>query len=662
MSLRGCGAAIRSDNLCYGFLQVSAVYGWFGNTFLGGILVPTSLVKAVFSSSRSAKRAIQAVFDLVAIALCFWVAMVLRLDGVGASMHADSWIVLVPVAPITILAFVKLGLYRAVVRFMADRALKAVALGVAISAVTMFVVSQMFGLFVPRSVPGIYFALLLIVVGGTRMLMRAVYLSLRDQERAPVLIYGAGEEGRQILQALEHSRNYRPALFVEEDAKLRGSEIGGLRIVGLDQVESVAARLGVKTALLSISGRHKEKQRHVAKLLADYGLEVRVIPSVSDLVSGRVRVSQLQRINVVELLGREPVPPIPELLGKTVAGKSVLVTGAGGSIGSEICRQILDQAPRRIVLFDVSEFALYRILEELTERLTARGGLTELVAVLGSVARDDLIDRTIRANGIETLFHAAAYKHVPLVEVNAVEGFLNNVIGTHVVAEAAGRLGVSYFTLISTDKAVRPTNIMGATKRLAELVMQASSEAYPNTKYCAVRFGNVLASSGSVIPKFEKQIAAGGPITLTHPEITRYFMTIPEAAQLVVQASSMAKSGEIYLLDMGEPIKILDLARAMARLQGHETFLQGVEPSRDGAIEIQVTGLRPGEKLYEELLVTGEEARTRHPRIMCEPSRGVDRSDVLEWLGMLQSQDDNVQVATTLKQLPLGYSGNPSGG
>lgn len=629
--------------------------------FSGGVTVLRSLAKGVFSSGRGTKRAIQVAFDMMAVALCFWVAMVLRLDGVGASMQPDSWIVLVPVAPITILAFVKLGLYRAVVRFMADRALKAVALGVAISAVTMFVVSQVFGLFVPRSVPGIYFALLLIVVGGTRMLMRAVYLSLRDQERAPVLIYGAGEEGRQILQALEQSRNYRPALFVDEDAKLRGSEIGGLRIVGLDQVEAVAARLGVKTALLSISGEHRERQRRAAKLLADLGLEVRVIPSVSDLVSGRVRVSQLQRINVVELLGREPVPPIPELMSKTVAGRSVLVTGAGGSIGSEICRQILDQAPRRIVLFDVSEFALYRIHEDLTERLAALGGTTDLVAVLGSVARDDLIERTIRTHGIETLFHAAAYKHVPLVEANAVEGVLNNVIGTHVVAEAAGRLGVRYFTLISTDKAVRPTNIMGATKRLAELVMQASSEAYPETRYCAVRFGNVLASSGSVIPKFEKQIAAGGPITLTHPEITRYFMTIPEAAQLVVQASSMAAAGEIYLLDMGDPIKILDLARAMARLQGRETFLRGVEPSRDGAIEIQVTGLRPGEKLYEELLVTGEEAQTRHPRIMCEPSRGVDRSDVLNWLGQLRLHNDNVQVSAILQKLPLEYARKPTG-
>lgn len=618
-------------------------------------------MKSVFASSRGIKRSIQVVFDLFAMLICFWAAMVLRLDGITATFGANSWFVMIFVAPVTIFTFARLGLYRAVVRFMADRALKAVALGVAISAVTMFAISQMFGLFVPRSVPAIYFALLLIAVGGTRMLMRSVYLSLRDQERAPVLIYGAGEEGRQILQALEQSRNYRPALFVDEDAKLRGSEIGGLRIVGLDQVESVAGRLGVKTALLSISGGHRERQRHAAKLLADFGLEVRVIPSVSDLVSGRVRVSQLQRINVVELLGREPVPPIPELMGKTVTGKSVLVTGAGGSIGSEICRQILDQAPRRIVLFEVSEFALYRILEELTERLASLGRRTELVAVLGSVARNDLIDRTIRVHEIETLFHAAAYKHVPLVEANAVEGLLNNVIGTHVVAEAAGRLGVSHFTLISTDKAVRPTNIMGATKRLAEFAMQAASEAYRDTRYCAVRFGNVLASSGSVIPKFEKQIAAGGPITLTHPEITRYFMTIPEAAQLVVQASSMAKSGEIYLLDMGEPIKILDLARAMARLQGRETFLRGVETSRDGAIEIEVTGLRPGEKLYEELLVTGEEMQTRHPRIMCEPSRDVNRSDVLKWLGMLQAFDDNLELAAALKQLPLGYSSNSSG-
>jgi FlaA1/EpsC-like NDP-sugar epimerase len=356
------------------------------------------------------------------------------------------------------------------------------------------------------------------------------------------------------------------------------------------------------------------------------------------------------------LLGREPVPPILELMSKTTLGRSVMVTGAGGSIGSELCRQILDQGPARLVLFDVSEYALYRIHEELIERLAAADATCELVPVLGSVVRKDLVARTITENAVETLFHAAAYKHVPLVEANVLEGVRNNVFGTEAVAEAAGELGVKNFTLISTDKAVRPTNVMGATKRLAELVMQAKAQTYPGTKYCAVRFGNVLGSSGSVIPKFEKQIAAGGPITLTHPDITRYFMTIPEAAQLVVQASAMATRGEIYLLDMGEPIKILDLAKTIARLYGRSAYLDGEEAGGAGGIRIDVAGLRPGEKLYEELLVDGSEVRTDHPRVMCEMG-DLPGSDVVDgWIKSIKDCSDGAKVVELMRELPLSYS------
>jgi FlaA1/EpsC-like NDP-sugar epimerase len=617
-----------------------------------------AFTKTLFQLPRGPKRAIQIAFDVVAMAFCFWLAMVLRLDGIATTLQPQSWAVLLAVVPVTIAAFVMLGLYRAVIRFMADRALKSVSIGVAISALAMLAASQYLDLFVPRSVPGIYFALLLIVTGGTRLIMRTIYLTSKDEGREPVLIYGAGDAGHQLLQALDQSRNYRPAIFVDDDKKMHGAEIGGVRVIRPALAAQNIEALGIKTALLAMSNANAEGRRRAARMLSDLGLEVRVIPNVSDLVSGRIRVSELRRVTVEELLGRDPVPPIPELMSKTTTRKSVMVTGAGGSIGSELCRQIMSQGPARLVLFDVSEYALYRIHEELTQALAASGGDCVLVPVLGSVVRKDLVASTITDNAIDTLFHAAAYKHVPLVEANVVAGVRNNVFGTEAVAGAAGELGVKTFTLISTDKAVRPTNVMGATKRLAELVMQAKAQNHPGTKYCAVRFGNVLGSSGSVIPKFEKQIAAGGPITLTHPDITRYFMTIPEAAQLVVQASAMATGGEIYLLDMGEPIKILDLAKTMARLHGREAFLDGAETAGQGALPIKVTGLRPGEKLYEELLVTGSETATDHPRVKCE---GVEVSGIHavdDWLASLSqftSKSDEAPLTRALEQLPLGF-------
>lgn len=613
----------------------------------------------LFSLDRRKKRIIQVSFDTFAIVFCFWLAMALRLDGNIMSMTARPWLVLIPVIPLTVSAFVVLGLYRAVIRYMADRAVRTVAIGVLISAVAMFILSQGLSLRVPRSVPGIYFALLFIVVGGSRFIMRGIYLSTQAATREPVLIYGAGETGRQVLQALEQSRNYRPALFVDDNRKLSGSEIGSVRIVRPDQANTKIKNLGIKTALIAIPDSNPSGRRQAAQALADLGLEVRVIPNMADLVSGRVRISELRRITVEELLGRDPVPPLPHLMCQTTRGKSVMVTGAGGSIGSELCRQILEQGPSKLVLFENSEFSLYNILEELQSTLASQNHATELIPILGSVTQEGLVARTITSNAVETLFHAAAFKHVPLVEANILEGLRNNVFGTKCVAESAGRLGVKNFTLISTDKAVRPTNAMGATKRVAELVIQTTAKTYPNTQFCAVRFGNVLGSSGSVIPKFNEQIQRGGPITLTDPEITRYFMTIPEASQLVIQANAMAQAGEIYLLDMGEPIKILDLARTMARLQGLGTYILKQEPPITNGLAIKIIGLRPGEKLHEELLIDQGVKQTIHPRIMLEsPKNTADVSNIAEAILALESAleaQDTMRVLATLRDMPIEY-------
>lgn len=626
----------------------------------GRYLLLTEVFARLFELPRPAKRGIQIAFDLAAMVASFWVAMVLRLDGIKTSLQPESWAVLLLVAPVTIFVFVRLGLYRAVIRFLAERALRAVFIGVAVSAVTMLAASQALGLFVPRSVPGIYFAVLLVTVGGSRVLMRSLYLSARARDREPVLIYGAGETGRQILLALDQSRNYRAGLFVDDNTQMHGAQIGGVDVVSLEAARAHAARIGIKTALLALPQSSLARRRAAALALSDLGLEVRTVPNVSDLVTGRVRVSELRRLRVEDLLGRDPVPPIPELLSRTTAGRSVMVTGAGGSIGSELCRQVLSQGPRRLVLFEASELALYTIDAELRRLIEERATPCEVVPVLGSVCSAARVTRALRDHRVETLFHAAAYKHVPLVEANVVEGVLNNALGTEVVAEAAGRLGVGHFTLVSTDKAVRPTNVMGATKRLAELVVQAKAQLHPGTRYCAVRFGNVLGSSGSVIPLFEAQLDAGGPITLTHPDVKRYFMTIPEAAQLVIQASSMAERGEVFLLDMGEPVIILDLARRIARLRGREAYLEGVEDERPGGVAIRVTGLRPGEKFFEELLTTGEPIPTRHPSIAREALEPPVPTEVGEWVTALQdicAAADEARLLSALEDLPLEYSG-----
>lgn len=580
--------------------------------------------------------------------------MALRLDGIFTKIEPVSWLTLVVVAPTTIFLFARIGLYNSVVRYMAERAVKSILFGSAISSLIMLATSQYLSLEVPRSVPGIYFSLLVLTIGGTRLAMRTLDMASRSTGSSSVLIYGAGRTGRLLMSSLRESQVHQAVLFIDDDKQLQGTIIDETPIKSLHQAKETIEREGIAIALIAID--EDTEQRKAARQMAELGLEVRIVPKVADLVSGTFNIHNLRKVKVEELLGRDPVNPEPSLMSQTIRGKSVLITGAGGSIGSELCRQAIQNAPRRLTLIDLSEYALYSILEELTDIIESDKLEVELVPVLGSVANKEMIERVIVANKIETLYHAAAYKHVPLVEYNASEALHNNVQGTLIVAHAAGRHNVKNFTLISTDKAVRPTNVMGATKRLAELAIQEAANKHLNTKFCAVRFGNVLGSSGSVVPKFEKQILRGGPITLTHEDITRYFMTIPEAAQLVIQASAISQGGEIFLLDMGEPIRILDLARTMCALHGKK-LLEG-EPvnATSDAIKLEIIGLRQGEKLYEELLVTGLEAPTLHPRIMCEQLSAQSSFSVEGIFEDLSSLSNNNEVIKFLASLPIDYA------
>lgn len=614
----------------------------------------TKLIKKIFGLSRLTKRLIQVIGDTITVTLCFWLAIALRLNGILTEIKLEAWLVLVAVVPITILSFVLLGLYRAVVHHMAEKAIKYIVTGSLISAAVMFATNQYYGLGVPRSVPGIYFFLLVVAIGATRLIMRLLYLAGKDSNRLPVAVYGTGESGALLIRSLEDSRDYRASVIIDDDTELQGSTILNIPVLSLEGAKKVIEAENIRTALIALDDDRITTKQRAAKSMIALGLEVRDIPNLSDIVSGRIRISALPNIKIEELLGREAVAPSHTLMSKTVKGTSVLVTGAGGSIGSELCRQIFKLQPHSLVMLEANEYALYNIAEELAVVAEAEKYDVKLFPVLGSVTQKEVIERTIFDRNVQTIFHAAAYKHVPLVESNAVEAVRNNVLGTYVVCKAAGKFDVKNLTLISTDKAVRPTNIMGATKRLSELILQRASVEFPKSKFCAVRFGNVLGSSGSVVPKFKRQILQGGPITITHKDITRYFMTVEEAAQLVLQASAMSSRWDVYVLDMGEPVRILDLAKTMCVLHGKKIGTE--HDTSSDTINIQITGLRPGEKLYEELLITGNEQPTEHKRIKREIENNNISIDFEMLIEQLLSQTNNDAIAKILASLPLDYT------
>ncbi|PXX95525.1 polysaccharide biosynthesis protein [Halomonas sp. LBP4] len=571
------------------------------------------LLQSLFRLPRRRKRTIQLLADCALIAFSFLLAMLLRLEDWAPLGEARTWAALLAMIPLSLAIFMRLGFYRAVIRYMGHKAIRAVFIGVSVSALSLPLASYLFALGIPRSVPFIYAMLALLTIGGVRFGLRAIYLRNQIRHKQRVVIYGAGAAGRQLAVSLRHGQEYLPIAFVDDAHSVQTTFIEGLKVYPPRQLGYLADTYGAERVLLAIPSVSRERRREILADLEPQGFPVQTIPGVADMVSGRARISEVRDVAVEDLLGRDPVPPNPALMDANIRGKVVMVSGAGGSIGSELCRQILRHGPVRLLLLDLSEFSLYRIEQELHQIAEAEGLEVCIKALLGSVQHRSRLETVMKAFAVQTVYHAAAYKHVPMVEHNVVEGIRNNVFGTLETARAAIAAGVETFVLVSTDKAVRPTNVMGASKRLAELVCQSLAGHQHRTLFCMVRFGNVLGSSGSVVPLFRRQIQAGGPITLTHPEITRYFMTIPEAAQLVIQAGAMARGGDVFVLDMGEPVKIAELARQMVRLSGLRVR---DERHPDGDIAIACSGLRPGEKLFEELLVGDDVAPTSHPRIM----------------------------------------------
>ena len=636
--------------------------------------------------SRRNKRVLQVLTDVLLIWLALWMAFAIRLgfDQPVNPFIAHAWLfVVTPVIAIPI--FIKFGMYRAVMRYIGKEALIAIFNAVSLSALLMALVvywNRDVPEVVPRSLVFIYFWLSLALIGGLRLMMRQYFVGdwilrgrpmafLRRESSLPkVAIYGAGAAGNQLVAALRLGRTMQPVAFIDDDVDIANRKIAGLVVFKAKHIRKMIERTGAEEILLAIPSAPRARRREILELLEGFPVHVRSVPGFMDLASGQVKVEDIQEVDVADLLGRDAVPPQKALFERCIRRQVVMVTGAGGSIGSELCRQIVATQPTTLVMFEHSEFNLYSIHEELEERIRCESLPVSLVPVLGSIRNSALLLDVMQSWGVNTVYHAAAYKHVPMVEHNVAEGVLNNVFGSLYTAQSAIKAGVEHFVLISTDKAVRPTNVMGSTKRLAEMVLQAlSKESGPvmfgdgetvhqvnNTRFTMVRFGNVLGSSGSVIPRFHEQIRKGGPVTVTHPNITRYFMTIPEAAQLVIQAGAMGQGGDVFVLDMGRPVKIVELAEKMIHLSG--LSIRSEEFPR-GDIEIEFTGLRPGEKLYEELLIGDNVSPTDHPMIMRANEECLNWEafkSVMHELYSAIAEDDYEEVRLLLRKTVSGYT------
>ena len=634
---------------------------------------------------RRYKRLLQVITDVVLVWLSLWLAFVVRLGSFDEvdPLGGHAWLfALAPMLAIPL--FVRIGMYRAVMRYLGNDALITIAKAVTFSSLLLALAIYWYRdapALVPRSLVFNYWWISMMLLGGLRLLLRQYVLGDwyrgmlaapfgRDDGLPRVAIYGAGAAGNQLAVALRMGRAMRPVAFIDDDADIANRVIAGLKVYKPRQIGHMIADTGATEILLAIPSASRGRRREILAALERHPLHVRSVPGFMDLASGRVKVEDLQEVDVADLLGRDSVEPDENLLARCIRDKVVLVTGAGGSIGSELSRQIVLLSPAVLILLDHSEYNLYVIHSELEQQIRELSLDLELIPILGSVRNPHRLLDVMRTWSVDSVYHAAAYKHVPMVEHNIAEGVLNNTIGTLNCAQAAIQAGVSHFVLISTDKAVRPTNVMGSTKRLAEMALQAlSKEAAPvlygppaglnhvnRTRFTMVRFGNVLGSSGSVIPLFREQIRRGGPVTVTHPKITRYFMTIPEAAQLVLQAGSMGLGGDVFVLDMGSPVRIVELAEKMIHLSG-----LSVRSERNpvGDIAIEFTGLRPGEKLYEELLIGDNVTPTQHPMIMSANESYLPWADfrsVLDQLLQSLDRDDFEAVRMVMRTTVDGYS------
>lgn len=634
------------------------------------ILKLRALAEMLLELPRPIKQAILLVGDYIVSIICLFLALSLRqgvLD-VNASPLLVSLYALVP-----ILGLYVIGFYRGVTRIFFDTDMRRV-LKLFVIILIIFTVVYLFDFIssIPRSVPTLYLFMFFIWLWGSRLFLRDLLLRLQGKpvyqdlnkdsiKRDNVLIYGAGSSGTALLEALQDSPRYQVSAFIDDDNRLTGGRILNKKIYPAKEIERLVEELKVAQVFLAMPSVSRLRRREIINDLTNLSVKIKELPSLQDIAEGKVTVSTMRRVDILDVLDRQTVDPDPVLLAKNITGKNVLVTGAGGSIGSELCRQIIKNKPKYLVLYELSEYALYAIHQDLLawQATHPEHFQTEIIALLGNVNNQQKLNKVFNTYSINTVYHAAAYKHVPIVEYNPFEGAINNAKGTYHCVKAAVESRVETLVLISTDKAVRPTNVMGASKRLAELVCQGFSNQKPLTKISMVRFGNVLGSSGSVVPLFTKQISQGGPITVTHPEVTRYFMTIPEAANLVIQAGAMAQGGEVFVLDMGKPVKIVDLARRMIHLSGYEVK---DESNPSGDIEIIFSGLRPGEKLYEELIIGDDNIEpTQHSLIMQAREHSFDLTEIettLDKLEIYSQQHDVTWLKKQFKHYVEGYNPN----
>jgi FlaA1/EpsC-like NDP-sugar epimerase len=617
-------------------------------------VVVRTLREAIIRTPRRWKRVLMIAMDCVCLLVALWAAYALRLSDWLPTITAER-LTLAAVAPIVAIpVFVRLGLYRSVIRYLPEAAIWTIIQAMAIATVSWIIIiflMEMAGQgIVPRSVPFLYFLIGTLLVGSSRFVAKWILnmgTGMRRNEE-PIFIYGAGPTAAQLARALRGHGNRYVMGLIDDDPANHGRDVAGYRVFPPQQLPSLVERYGIREIVLSMSSIPAESRQAVIGRVAGLGVKVRSVPDISDIVDGRYIVNQIREIEIDELLGRSFVPPDKALLAQALTGKTVMVTGAGGSIGSQLCRLIASWKPSKLILLESSEFALYRIEQELLAANT-----TPIIPVLGSVTDAQLVHRTLREHGVEVVYHAAAHKHVPLVEANVLEGIRNNVFGTLTIAKAAAEHNVSSFVLISSDKAVRPSNVMGATKRWAELIVRQiavdAKERGREQTFCAVRFGNVIGSNGSVVPLFKEQIAKGGPVTVTDPEMTRYFMSIPEAAELIVQAGALSEGGDVFLLDMGEPVRIRELAENMIRLAG---FTVKGDKGTDGGIAVEYVGIRPGEKLFEELFYDSQNAQpTRHPKIQRADSSAIQNHNISSALTELAQALETSNEKTARKLL-----------
>jgi FlaA1/EpsC-like NDP-sugar epimerase len=619
--------------------------------------MPERRMNALLTLPRSTKQIITILVDSALCVLTVWLAICFRFES-WVSLSGYHWLAVVLSVFLAIPLLAAFGFYHTVIRYVGKQTIAAALRAIGLYAIIYSAVFTAYGFpLVPRTIGILQPLLLLVSLALVRLLASQLLsehvISAKSQEDLPaVLIYGAGNSGQQLAASIQSKGESRVVAFVDDNASLQKARISGIPVYSPSQINQLSQTHAIRDVLLAMPNLSRSRRNDIIKLLSQSQLAVRTLPSLTDLASGKVSEKDLRELDIEDLLGRDPVAPIPELMSKCITGKVVLVTGAGGSIGSELCRQILAQQPTQLILLELNEFALYTLLEDLNSRNTS--ARVKLTPILANVLDKAHINALFTSYSPHTIYHAAAYKHVPLVEANPLAGLKTNILGTYSVASAALNCGAQDMVMISTDKAVRPTNIMGASKRVAEMLLQSLAQLSKlkdsATRLCFVRFGNVLGSSGSVVPKFREQIKSGGPITLTHADIHRYFMTIPEAAQLVIQAAAMHESHKhgamVYLLDMGQSVKIIDLAKTLIQLSGLQLK---DESSPAGDIEIKITGLRPGEKIFEELLISGNPSPTRHPKILIGDESHPDLEPIEAFIQQLENTSitDNTHAEPT---------------